>query len=203
MAQQLTSGRTHEQLYQAKVGRPEIVDVPAADFVMIDGHGDPNTSSDYALAIQALYSAAYGLKFALKKAGAGDERVAPLEGLWSGAEDVDFAAGSKADWDWTMMIRLPAAAVGALIEHALGAAAHKKPELPIGRLRVERFHEGLAAQVMHLGPYAAEAPTIRALHAFIAERGYQRRGKHHEIYLGDPRRAAPERLRTVIRQPVT
>lgn len=202
MVQHLTTGRTHEQLYQAKVGRPEIVDVPAADFVMIDGHGDPNTSPDYALAIQALYSAAYGLKFALKKAGAGDERVAPLEGLWSGAEAVDFAAGSKDDWDWTMMIRLPAAAVGALIEDALGATARKKPELPIGLLRVERFHEALAAQVMHVGPYAAEAPTIRALHAFIADRGYQRRGRHHEIYLGDPRRAAPERLRTVVRQPV-
>lgn len=202
MAQQLISRRSHEQLYQARAGGPEIVDVPAADFVMIDGRGDPNTSPDYASAIQALYSAAYGLKFALKKAGAGDERVAPLEGLWSGAEDVDFAAESKGDWDWTMMIRLPAAADGPLIEDALGAAARKKPELPIGRLRVERFQEGLAAQVLHVGPYAAEALTIRALHAFIADRGYRVRGRHHEIYLGDPRRAAPERLRTVVRQPV-
>ena len=194
--------RTHEQLYRAKVDAPEIVDVPPARFLMFDGHGDPNTSAGYAQAIQALYSAAYTLKFALKKAGGPNERGAPLEGLWWGAEDVDFAASSKDEWNWTMMIRIPEAAGDELVADALASAAAKKPEAPIDRIRVERYAEGLAAQVLHLGPYADEGPTIKALHEFIAEQGRKLAGKHHEIYLGDPRRAAPAKLKTLLRQPV-
>jgi hypothetical protein len=194
--------RSHEQLSRAKVGVPEIVDVPPASFLMIDGRGDPNTSAVYAGAVQALYSAAYQIKFAIKKAGGPAERVAPLEGLWWGAEGLDFAAPTKDMWHWTMMIRLPMVATDLLVANALAAAADRRPELALDQIRIERFVEGLAAQVMHLGPYTGERATIELLHAFIAEQGYQRTGRHHEIYLSDPRRTAPARLRTLIRQPV-
>lgn len=194
--------RTHEQLYRARVGTPEIVEVPPARFLMFDGHGDPNTSPEYAEAIQALYSAAYTLKFALKKAGSATERVAPLEGLWCGAEAVDFADSSKSEWDWTMMIRVPEGARDEQVADALTTAAAKKPDVPIDRLRVEPYAEGLAAQVMYVGPYAEEGPTIKALHDFIADHGHRLSGKHHEIYLGDPRRTDPSKLRTLLRQPL-
>ena len=202
MAQQTVAGTTHEELYRARRGHPELVDVPAATFLAIDGYGDPNTSPDYAAVIQALYSAAYTIKFALKKQTGRNERVAPLEGLWWGAEEQDFASATKDTWSWTMMIRLPDQLPHDLIAESVAAVAAKKPDLPIGRLRIEEFAEGRAAQGLHMGPYAEEQPTIAALHAFIAEHGYVRRGKHHEIYLGDPRRSAPEKLKKLIRQPV-
>ncbi len=201
MARVTTVPATHVELYRGKVGAPEFVEVPAARFLMIDGHGNPNTSSAFAETVQTLYSGAYAIKFALKKAGGPDERVAPLEGLWWGSEDVDFAASSKDDWDWTMMIRIPDVATDELIAAALAGAAAKKPDLVFDRVRVEQFAEGSAAQVMYIGPYAEEGPTIAALHAFIAEHGYRRAGRHHEIYIGDPRRADPARLKTVLRQP--
>jgi hypothetical protein len=193
---------THEDLYRAKVGRPEIVEVPPATFLMLDGTGDPNKSPAYAIAIQSLFTAAYTIKFAIKKAGGPDVKVAPLEGLWWGAEAVDFAADSKDTWSWTMMIRLPDDAPASVVADSLKAAAAKKPELAIDGLRVERFAEGQAAQVMYQGPYSDEHDTIVALHEFIATSGHRLRGKHHEIYLGDPRRSAPEKLKTLIRQPV-
>jgi hypothetical protein len=201
MARAISVPATHVQLYRAKVGAPEFVEVPAARFLMIDGHGNPNTSAAFAKAVQTLYSGAYTIKFALKKASGPDERVAPLEGLWWGGEAVDFAASSKDDWDWTLMIRIPDVATDELVAGALASAAAKKPELAFDRVRVEQFAEGLAAQVMYVGPYAEEGPTIAELHTFIAEHGYRRAGKHHEIYLGDPRRADPARLKTVLRQP--
>ncbi len=177
MTEVTATTRTHEQLYRAKVGTPEMVEVPPARFLMIDGHGDPNTSMLYAQAIQALYSAAYTIQVRVKKAGGPEERVAPLEGLWWGAEAFDFAKSSKATWDWTMMIRVPEAASDDLIADALASAAAKKPEVPIERIRVEPYAEGPAAQVMHLGPYADEGPTIKALHEFIAENGCQPTGQ--------------------------
>ena len=193
---------SHPELYRAKVGAPEFVEVPSARFLMIDGHGNPNRSATFAEAIQTLFSSAYTIKFALKKAGGPDERVAPLEGLWWAGEAVDFAASSKDDWDWTLMIRIPDAATDELVADALTSVAAKKPDLDVGRVRVEHFAEGLAAQVMYVGPYAEEGPTIAALHTFIAQHGHRRAGKHHEIYLGDPRRADPTRLKTLLRQPV-
>ena len=201
MARAISVPAAHVHLFRAKVGVPELVEVPAARFLMVDGHGDPNTSSAFAQTVQTLYSGAYAVKFALKKAGGPDERVAPLEGLWWGGEAVDFAASSKDEWDWTMMIRIPDAATDELVTGALASAAAKKPDLAFDRVRVELFAEGLVAQVMYIGPYAEEGPAIAGLHAFIAEHGYRRAGKHHEIYLGDPRRADPARLKTVLRQP--
>lgn len=189
-----------ERLYRARTS-PELVVVPALSFLCIDGHGDPNTSPAYADALGALYAVAYTVKFAIKKAGGEDFRVAPLEGLWWAADPGAFVDGLKADWDWTMMIRQPESVTPETVARCVDQVATKK-SLPVARqLRLEVFEEGAAAQVLHIGPYAAEGPTIAALHDFIRSRGFTLRGKHHEIYLGDPRRAAPEKLRTIIRQP--
>jgi hypothetical protein len=200
MTQTTTRAAQHESLYRAR-RTPALVDVPEAIFFMIDGAGDPNAAARFGGCIQALYSAAYTLKFSLKKAGITTSRVAPLEGLFTGNSAQAFT-GSKDEWSWTLMIRVPDEASPEAIADALAVAAAKKPEAPVGELRVERFDEGRSAQVMHLGPYAEEQPTIEALHAFIAEQGYRPRGRHHEIYLGDPRRADPAKLKTLIRQPV-
>jgi hypothetical protein len=194
-----------QRLYRAR-RTPELVEVPELRFLMIDGHGDPNHSERYQQAVQALYAVSYTLKFALKKQRGLDYRVAPLEGLWWVQDMAQFGIQRKADWDWTMMIRQPAEVTPQLVEQTAQQVAQTK-QLPAAReLRLERFTEGPAAQVLHLGPYSAEGPTIAALHAFIHEHGRSfdgRRHKHHEIYLGDPRRSAPERLKTIIRQPVS
>lgn len=189
-----------DRLYRA-TRTPQLVEVPALRFLCLDGHGDPNTSPAYAAAVQALYSVSYAARFAVKKAGGPDFTVAPLEGLWW-AEDLGaFLGGDRAAWEWTMMIRQPDAVTDELLARLTDEVATTK-SLPAAReLRVVTFEEGAAAQVLHVGPYAAEAPTIAGLHEFIRERGLTLRGKHHEIYLGDPRRSAPERLRTIVRQP--
>ena len=201
-ATKIDPAREFKEFYTA--GRaPKLVDVPAFPLLMIDGHGDPNVSAQYAQAIEALYSVSYTLKFALKRGPRQlDYRVMPLEGLWWVPDMTQFSLVRKSDWDWTMMIRQPDEVDEDLLGDAVRTASAKKdlPALPL--LRLERFTEGLAAQIMHIGPYAAEGPTIQQLHTFIAEQGYERAGKHHEIYLGDPRRSAPEKLKTVVRQPV-
>jgi hypothetical protein len=189
-------------LYKAR-REPTLVEVPEFPFLMIDGHGDPNFSAEYAQAVEALFTLSYTLKFALKREPHNlDYRVMPLEGLWWIPEMSQFAEAPKSAWDWTMMIRQPEEVDERLLEEGVEKAITKK-SLPAARVaRLERFDEGLAAQIMHVGPYADEAPTIERLHAFIAEHEYARAGKHHEIYLGDPRRAAPDKLKTIIRQPV-
>jgi hypothetical protein len=189
------------RLYRAPRA-PELVDVPELGFLVIDGHGDPNTSASFQAAVQALYAVSYALKFAIKRAGGPNFKVAPLEGLWSVPDMATFSAEAKSEWDWTLMIRQPPEVTTELFESTAADVAERK-QLPAARdLRLERIAEGPAAQLLYLGPYAEEGPTIQALHAFIAEQGYERCGRHHEIYLGDPRRSAPERLKTIIRQPV-
>jgi len=173
-------------------------------FVMIDGHGDPNTSQDYEDAIEDLYALSYTLKFALKKEQGLQYRVGPLEGLWW-AEDMDaFDLERKGDWNWTMMIAQPDAVTLDRFELAREESRRKKQLPAIARARLERFEEGACAQVLHVGPFSAEAPAILELHAFIHERGHSFDGKlqkHHEIYLSDPRRSTPEKWKTIIRQP--
>ena len=183
--------------------QPRLIDIPNFSFLMVDGHGDPNVSVEYGQAVDALYSLSYTLKFALKRGPQQlDYRVMPLEGFWWMPDMSQFSIERKADWDWTMMIRQPDEVDEDLFERSIAEATRKK-ELPAARLtRLEGFTEGLAAQVLHIGPYAAEGPTIERLHAFIVEQRYERVAKHHEIYLGDPRRSAPAKLKTVLRQPV-
>ena len=189
-------------LYRARK-EPELIEVPELSFMMIDGHGDPNVSERYRDAIQALYSVSYTLKFALKHSGGADYKMGPLEGLWWAEDMASFPIRDKESWVWTAMIRQPPEVTPGLVAKAAGEVAGKK-ELPAaGEVRLEPFAEGWAAQILHVGPYADEGPTIERLHAFIKEQNWARRGKHHEIYLSDPRRARPERLKTIVRQPVT
>ena len=194
--------RELRQLYSARTA-PELVDVPELSFLMIDGHGDPNRSPRYQAAVEALYAVSYALKFAIKHAGGPDYTVAPLEGLWWTEDMARFSVEDKSDWDWTLMIMQPAEATPELVEQTVREVAQKKQLSAAAEVRLQRYLEGASAQILHLGPYADEGPTIARLHAFIQEHGREKRGKHHEIYLGDPRRTAPERLRTIIRQPVS
>lgn len=189
--------------YAALPGKVMLVDVPPLSFLMIDGAGNPNTAPAYAEAVQALYTLAYTIKFSLKKAGIADYPVMASEGLWWMEDMTQFSVERKDDWLWTMMILQPEVVTPQVLEAARAEARKKKPSPALDQVRLERYAEGLSAQILHIGPYAAEAPTIAHLHAFIAESGYQLRGKHHEIYLGDPRRTAPEKLKTIIRQPIT
>jgi hypothetical protein len=184
---------------------PQFVQVPRLSFLMIDGAGDPNTALAYQDAVEALYSLSYTLKFDLKKRAGLDYHVAALEGLWWADSVTAFTQARKADWQWTMMIAQPDQVRPDLVQQAIPAVQRKKALPALERVRLESFEEGLAAQVLHLGPNASEGPTIERLHQFITAHGYTFDGrvqKHHEIYLSDPRRSAPERLKTVLRQPV-
>lgn len=192
--------KEYKPLYFPPQGRFTWVDVPPLDYLMLDGHGDPNHNPQYQVVVEALYSLAYTLKFQLKKAGI-EYGVPPLEGLWWMENMAEFSLQTKDRWDWTMMILQPAPVTPEQLEQARAAALHKKGLPELAQVRLERLYEGRAAQVTYLGAYADEGPTIAALHAFIHEQECVRQGKHHEIYLGDPRRTAPEKLKTVIRQP--
>lgn len=179
------------------------VEVPAMTYLAIDGHGDPNTSPTYATAIQALYAGAYAIRSVLRERTGDDFVVGPLEGLWTSPDSSAFAALDKGAWDWTMMIPLPEAASSQDIAEGTARAARKKPELPIERLQELRLAEGRSLQILHVGTYDAEAPTLARLHdEVMPSLGLTWNGPHHEIYLSDPRRVAPEKMKTVLRQPV-
>lgn len=186
--------------YNPPASAVAVVEVPPLSFAMVDGAGDPNTSAAYAAAIQALYTLSYTLKFHLKKGPqAIDYTVMPLEGLWWADEGIPFRMDDKASWQWTAMILQPDQVTPELFNQARQEVEKKKRLTLPPSLRLERFQEGAAVQIMHIGPYAAEAPTIAQLHAYIAQQGWRPWGKHHEIYLTDPNRTAPEKTRTVIR----
>ena len=190
-----------KSLYFPPKDKFTFVDVPLLNFLMLDGHGDPNTAQEYADAIQALYSMAYTIKFALKAKGV-EFSVAPLEGLWWVPDMAQFSDQDKGAWDWTMMIFQPDAVTAEIVETARAEALKKKGLPALEKVRLATYHEGLSVQTLYLGAYADEGPTIAAMHRFAEEQGYTLHGKHHEIYMGDPRRSAPEKLKTVIRQPV-
>ena len=191
-----------KHLYRPSAKQVSVVDVPAMTFLMVDGRGDPNTSLAYQQALEALYSLSYTLKFKIKKGAGVDYTVMPLEGLWWTDDPSLFSLSDKDSWSWTSMLMQPEVVTLEAVEEALVEVEQKKDPPALDRVRFEAYHEGLSAQIMHIGPYAAEEPTIARLHRFIAGEGYALRGKHHEIYLSDPRRTAPERMRTVIRQPI-
>lgn len=194
--------KTLKHLYAPKK-KFEIVDVPEMQFIRVDGHGDPNTSQEYADAVEALYAVAYKMKFISKKQLEKDYTVPPLEGLWW-AEDMDtFVSRDKSAWDWTMMIMVPDWITDEIFAAAVDEVRKKKDPTSLDKVRLEKYAEGLSVQIMHIGSYDNEAPTIAALHnEFLPENGLTENGHHHEIYLSDPRRVAPEKLKTVLRQPV-
>jgi hypothetical protein len=179
------------------------VTVPSITYLAIDGHGDPNTSAAYTDAVGALYAAGYAVKFAFRARTGDDLVVGPLEGLWTSDDPSSFADRRKDAWDWTMLIPLPPAVTDTDIRAGLDAAARKKPELPIDRIGAPTIDEGLSLQILHVGSYDAETPTLHRLHAdLMPAQGLTFNGPHHEIYLSDPRRVAPEKLKTILRQPV-
>ncbi len=189
-------------LYLPSAKEVSVVDIPALNYLMVDGRGDPNTSADYQHAVQALFSVAYATKFAAKKGPLQtDYGVMPLEGLWWADDLRAFAADDKANWQWTMMIMQPDCVPDALLRDTI-AQVRKKKDLPaLERLRIERWTEGRCAQILHVGPFTEEGPTIARLHACIDARSGLR-GKHHEIYLSDIRRSDPANWKTILRQPM-
>ncbi|MEU9559401.1 GyrI-like domain-containing protein [Streptomyces fumanus] len=190
--------------YRAQRDRFRTVDVPDLRYLMIDGHGDPNTSPAYAEALRALYPVAYKLKFASKRELGRDYVVMPLEGLWWAEDMAAFTvARDKSRWDWTLMIMTPDWIDQRMFEAAVEQAGAKDRPARLDDVRLESLSEGRCVQTLHIGPYDDEAATLARLHdEFIPGNGLRMAGKHHEIYLSDPRRVAPGKLRTILRQPV-
>lgn len=178
------------------------VDVPTFRFLMIDGEGDPNSSPAYSAAVEALFSVSYAAKFMVKRsAQALDYAVMPLEGLWWSADMSAFIANDRSKWRWTMMIMQPDFVEAAVVRSAMLQVKRKKALAAVDALRLEDFTEGTCAQILHVGPFTEEGPTIQRVHDFIGQRS-SLTGKHHEIYLSDIRRADPANWKTVIRQPM-
>lgn len=195
--------KVYKDLYLPSAETVRIIDVPSMQFLMINGKGDPNSEQLFPDATEVLYTLSYSIKFLLKKEGAEpDYVVPPLEGLWWMDDMTQDFIANKHLWQWTLMIRQPDFVTEKHVAQAVDTVIKKKQSLPVEMVTFEEFYEGLSAQIMHIGPYTAEAPTIEKLHTYLSINGYSLRGKHHEIYLGDPRRTAPEKLKTVIRQPV-
>jgi hypothetical protein len=187
-------------LYNPSAREVSIVDVPKMKFLMVDGVGDPN-SETFHTGIQSLYNLAYTIKFGLKKQRRIDFPVMALEGLWSMGTSMDeFDPNARDKWEWTLMIMQPEVVTRETVKTAVEEI--KRKGKPLTPFRLEELREGLSAQIMHVGPYSAEAATIRTIREFMERNGYSQNGRHHEIYLGDPRRAAPSKLRTILRWPV-
>ena len=192
------------QIYNASAKKVEVVDVLQMNFLMIDGEGNPNTSSAFQAAVEALFSLSYTLKFMIKKGKeAIDYGVMPLEGLWWADDMSQFNINNKDNWKWTIMIMQPEIVKARLVHEAIEQVRKKKDFTALPKIRFEAFSEGKAAQIMHIGPFSEEGPTIQKVHDFIAEMKFKLSGKHHEIYLSDIRKAAPEKWKTIIRQPMT
>ncbi len=190
--------------YSAPRGSFQIVDIPPMQYLMIDGHGDPNTSHEYGDAVAAVFGVAYKLKFLSKVDLGRDYVVMPLEGLWWSDDMATFTSErDKSRWSWTMMCLVPEWLDASHFERARDAAAAKGGAPAWDRLRLGEIAEGRCVQTLHVGSYDDEAPVLAEMHErFIPDAGLRMRGLHHEIYLADPRRSAPEKLRTILRQPV-
>ena len=190
--------------YQAKRGVLRILNVPERRYLMIDGAGDPNTSVEYAAALAALYPVAYKLKFASKRELGRDYVVPPLEGLWWADNMESFTvARDKSQWYWTMMLMTPDWITEQMFEDAVVQVRAKGEPASLAEVRFECLAEGLCVQTLHIGSYDDEGPVLERMHhEYLPANGLELAGKHHEIYLGDPRRTAPEKLRTILRQPV-
>jgi hypothetical protein len=192
-----------KHLYQPKPGVIVTVNVPPLTYLMVDGQGDPNTSQSFSEAIEAIYSLSYTLKFTLKKSPrAIDYGVMPLEGLWWADDPRAFHLADKSAWKWTAMILQPEFIVQREVDAAFDQVRKKKNPAALDRVRLETLEEGPSAQILYLGPFSEEGPTIQRMHDFIHAAGKELRDKHHEIYLSDPRRTASEKLKTILRQPM-
>lgn len=203
--------KEYKELYQPKT-KPALVDIPQMLFIAVDGAGDPNTSEEYHRAMEILYGLSFTIKMSkmngTQPEGYFEYVVPPLEGLWYLEEETfdGLNISDKSKFHWTSMIRQPEFVTEAVFERAKETLQKKKPDLDLSTARLMKMTEGLCVQVMHKGSYDTERESIEKLNAFIAENGFQPDFSptrlHHEIYLSDPRKCAPEKLRTVIRHPV-
>jgi len=190
-----------KNLYQPLNTNIEVVVVPEMNFLMMNGKGDPNTSQEYKKAIETLFAVSYNLKFMVKKSSLEiDYVVMPLEGLWWVENMEKFTLDNKSNWHWTAMIMQPKFITKEMVDKACVDVAHKK-HLPTELIQFESFYEGHAAQILYIGAYSEESDTVKAIHYFIKNKGHKLTGKHHEIYLSDPRKTKPEKLKTIIRRP--
>lgn len=193
----------YKNLYKTSAKEVVSLEVPPLNYFMIDGEGDPNTSQSYAEAVEALFTLSYTLKFMIKKGElAIDYGVMPLEGLWWADDMETFSTENKADWKWTMMIMQPEFITADLVDKAIAEVKRKKQLSALSKIRFETYSEGLCAQLLHIGPFSEEGPSVAKVHSYIESKGALS-GIHHEIYLSDIRRAAPEKWKTIIRQPMT
>jgi hypothetical protein len=202
MADKVDLKKTLKALYAPPVGRFVEIDVPPLRYLMADGAGDPNTAAAYRSAVEWLYSVSYPVKFMSKKELGRDYGVMPLEGLWWADDMSTFLSRQKDRWSWTMMILQPDWISEDMIAAAVARASAKRGPPPAS-LRLETLEEGLCVQTMHVGSYDDEGPVLAKLHdEYLPENSLVENGHHHEIYLGDPRKTAPEKLKTILRQPV-
>lgn len=190
--------------YRARKGVFRVLEVPPLSYLMIDGHGDPNTAPEFTTAVEALYPLAYTLKFTSKRELGRDFVVMPLEGLWWADDHASFTtARDKSRWSWTLMLLQPDWIDDAMVADAVATASAKNPGARIGDVRFEKLTEGLCVQTLHVGTFDDEAPVLARMHdEFIPQNGLSMTGRHHEIYLSDPRRGDPAKRRTILRQPV-
>ncbi|MDO5736753.1 MAG: GyrI-like domain-containing protein, partial [Propionibacteriaceae bacterium] len=194
--------KAYPTLYAPKPREWHVVEVPELLFLMVDGHGDPNTCSAYTDAVQALYSLSYAVRAIVKQELGRVHTVGPLEGLWSAEDPAAFRTRDKSAWDWTMMISQPAWVTDDIVRTSLEMP--RKKDLPaLEHVRLEPYTEGMSVQILHVGSYHDEAPALARLHDdYMPSHGLAFNGRHHEVYLSDPRRTVPAKLRTVLRQPV-
>ena len=189
------------RLYKVSSKKVEFIEVPEMNFLMVDGTGSPD-SNKYKEAIEALFAVSYTLKFMIKKSDLQiDYGVMPLEGLWWVDDMSKFSIDKKEDWIWTAMIMQPEIVTKSLVETAIEQVKIKKNPKALSKIKFQVFQEGKSAQIMHIGPFSEEGPTVQKVHDFIVENKGKLKGKHHEIYLSDIRRAAPEKWKTIIRKP--
>lgn len=193
-----------KSLYAPSAKEISFVGVPMMNFVMIDGVGDPNGSPEFQAAAEALFAISYGIKFVIKKFDdAMDYTVMPLEGLWWADDMTAFPMNRRDEWKWTLMVMQPDFIQADVAAESMRQTAIKKKLPAIEKARFDSYSEGAAFQIMHIGPYSDTPKTISTLNDHIKNSGYRFHGKHHEIYLNDPRKTAPEKLKTVLRQPVS
>lgn len=196
--------KAYKELYAPSRRDFSLVTVPRFSYFAVDGHGDPNTATEYSEALEALYAGSYATKFASKKELDRDYVVGPLEGLWRADDPEVFVTRDKASWDWTMMISQPEWITSAELTASIAAVGAKKNLAALDKVRFLELEEGLSVQILHIGSYDDEAPTLDRLHnTFIPANNLSFNGDHHEIYLSDARRTQPEKLKTVLRQPVS
>ena len=192
-----------QHLYKPSAKEVKIVEVPQMNYLMIDGDGGPNHPT-FQNAIEVLFPLSYTLKFMIKKSDIGiDYGVLPLEGLWWADDMSSFIKDKKDDWKWTLMIMQPELITNEMVVEAVNQVRVKKNPTSLPLVRFESINEGKVAQIMHIGPFSEEGPTVQKLHSFIKDSGKKIIGKHHEVYLSDIRRASPEKWKTIIRQPMS